>query len=315
MQTQRLTRFTRPFHTHLNRLIVSRLPFALPPSTESPLLYATGLSHFASVYYAFETEWHALAEREPVEELSLEMAVTLSSLIHLLLPALSRTDRLQRDLQLLLESPADDVIDIIRNPSGTRVQEFVTHIKHVAASKPHALIAYAWVLYMALFNGGRWIRSQLLDARDSAWELEANTEKSHLGARDKDKELGLAFWHFDGPYDGEDHKEELKCRLADVESMLGSDQRADIVNEAKTIFRHCALLVEELDEVVAAMHERSKTSSVSVSTTLLTWFRFLIPLGLLNLIISFVQSFTDRAILPVAPPSEAADSRKKAKTE
>ena len=56
-------------------------------------------------------------------------------------------------------------------PGGSPGWEAVDRIHRVAAEKPHVLIAYAWVWYMAIFAGGRWIRGQLDAAgRREFWE-------------------------------------------------------------------------------------------------------------------------------------------------
>jgi hypothetical protein len=52
---------TRKQHTELNRLIIDRIPYALPPKTKSPKTYALGLAAFAQIYLAFE---HAFDDLE-----------------------------------------------------------------------------------------------------------------------------------------------------------------------------------------------------------------------------------------------------------
>lgn len=100
---------------------------------------------------------------------------------------------------------------------------------------------------MALFNGGRWIRAQLLVAKESSW---SNNVRSREAA--STPHSGLSFWHFPGDNDGEDIKVEFKARLVDVEGVLTAEQRQDIVHEACQIFRYCGLLVKELDGIIAA---------------------------------------------------------------
>lgn len=125
------------------------------------------------------------------------------------------------------------------------LHSFLHHIREISAEKPHVLIAYSWVLYMALFNGGRWIRAQLQQARES-WNLGLDKHS------DSTNETGLSFWYFDGAHDGEDVKDEFKARMRDVEAMLSDEQREDVIREAVVVFRGISRLVEELDEMVGS---------------------------------------------------------------
>ena len=248
-----LRRYCRARHTQLNQLILSRLPMCIPPHATHPSPYALGLLHFAPIYSAFEAAWQLLSDFEPTSELSLETAVVLSSLIHLHNPCLLRTDRLRQDLALLLEQPTE-LIDVrLRHPDGRQARDFVRHIKDVACYKPHALIAYTWVMYMALFNGGKWIREQLSVARDLTWAL--NEDAVELAAAftsgSDQAEVGLSFWHFEGKEDGDDIKAEYKERLSDVGTMLSPEHRADIVHEANEIFERCIDLVDEIDNTLS----------------------------------------------------------------
>ena len=255
MDAKALTQKRRGTHKQLNQLILSRLPRCLPPHTTQADIYANGLLHFAPIYASFEVAWQLLSDYEPTSELFLETAVVLSSLIHLNIPSLLRTERLRQDLSLLLQQPLEQVDVRFRHPDGRKARDFVRHIKHVACYKPHALIAHAWVLYMALFNGGRWIREQLSTARDMTWFSASDktelTLRSGVNGVSTQDEAGLSFWHFEGDQDGDDIKEDFKARLVDVGSMLTEEHKADIVEEANEVFRRCIALVKELDDLLA----------------------------------------------------------------
>ena len=180
--------------------------------------------------------------------------MVLSSLIHLHVPSLLRTKRLRQDLSLLLQQPTA-LIDVrLRHPDGQKAREFVRHVKDVACYKPHALIAYTWVMYMALFNGGRWIREQLSTARDLAWDLNKDALELTTALKGdlSQDEIGLSFWQFEGVEDGDDIKTDYKARLVDVGTMLSPEHRADIVQEANEIFERCLGLVNEIDRSLAS---------------------------------------------------------------
>lgn len=119
---------------------------------------------------------------------------------------------------------------------------------------------------MAVFSGGRWIRSQLLCAGDGFWDDSRSQDKSGAdngnsgsgereakaaaAAKLKLEERGLSFWHFDGAEDGEDVKAEFKRRLQAAGEALTEEERRDVVGEAAEIFRFSGELVAELDELV-----------------------------------------------------------------
>ena len=94
-------------------------------------------------------------------------------------------------------------------------------------------------MYLALFNGGRWIRSQLLSAVPIPGR---NFWPDGLTAEDC-----LTFWHFDGKDDSEDIKNEFKSRFDAVAAQLTETERQDVIEEAVEIFKLCGRIVEELD--------------------------------------------------------------------
>ena len=201
------------------------------------------------------------------------------------MPDMLRTRSLRSDLSYLLHKSSEEVDDVLEHMEGLQLHRFLLHFEQTCALKPHVLIAYAWVMYMALFNGGRWIRAQLLTANASSWRLPALDRTSD--STEVDPSLGLAFWHFFGEEDGEDIKNEFKARLSDVEGLLDVEQRQDIVDEALSIFKYLALLVGELDEVVAAKALAIVTNSPSPEWSWLL-VKYLLPLGMAELIYAFL---------------------------
>ena len=173
--------------------------------------------------------------------------MVLSSLIHLQIPALARTERLVDDLGVLLGVSREEVRRRIEHPVSPRTVEFVAHVRRVARDRPHVLIAYAWVMYMAIFEGGLWVGEELGKARDGSWDLPDTTTSM------SSSKLGISFWYFptsssaNGDGDGEDIKLDFKHRLSDVASMLAPEHKADIIDEAKIIFELCAEMVMEMD--------------------------------------------------------------------
>ncbi|KAL5119905.1 hypothetical protein ACEQ8H_002267 [Pleosporales sp. CAS-2024a] len=273
---------TRTLHTTLNRLITSRLPLALPPHAADPALYTTGLVHFAHVFLTFESLWadllrdhspHACAPapaEPPTSPLLSYLLVnpygspsfftaTLAAptppspqlvvfLQNLRPRGLIRSLRVKRDLEHLMDLHPTDLDVVLAKYPGQQVAAFCAHIRQAVHEKPWTLVSYAWCFYMAVFSGGRWIRTQLLQAGDAFWQPAGHESSSAMQL----PLAALSLWHFRGQSDGEDIKADFKAQLAAAETLFTPDQRVDIIEEAKNIFALCATLVQELDDMLAA---------------------------------------------------------------
>jgi heme oxygenase len=251
---------TRKQHTELNRLIIDRIPYALPPKTKSPKTYALGLAAFAQIYLAFEHAFDDLerSQNEPSNQTPIHdthdqhLKTWLSTLRP---PTLKRSPRLKRDLQYLPE--------LDRSAFSQLDAETTAHILSLTTAKPHVLVAYTWVMYMAIFSGGRWIRSQLASAEPEFWTSHTNAgpalaEKTPLGMP------GFSFLSFEGEEDGEDIKVEYKKRLAEGEGLLTTQEREDIMEASQELFERCIGVVKKLDVEVRRQQVVSQLVSVAV---------------------------------------------------
>uniref|UniRef100_A0A8H7N399 Uncharacterized protein n=1 Tax=Bionectria ochroleuca TaxID=29856 RepID=A0A8H7N399_BIOOC len=293
---------TRVLHARLNRLIMARLQLALPPRIADPSLYISGLFHIAPIYITFETLWESIVESPPTPaqsgllirgtdpltpatdsedkrssrtERSKPHHELHSALQTLRLPGLMRSAKLKEDLGALTGWPehvVQEQLDII-SESG-HLAHFLDHMRRSINSRPHVLIAYAYIFFMALFAGGRFIRASLesvghgfwdqcpspirpnmmaceKDRRDSAESLDASETSRDEKFRGLFESHGfpLGFFHFSTPMDGEDLKREFKKRLSGSETVLTAQEKDDIVKESVCIFENMTLLVRQLDEV------------------------------------------------------------------
>ncbi|KAM7217837.1 hypothetical protein V8F06_006764 [Rhypophila decipiens] len=192
---------TRSAHTKLNKSLLLRLPLALPPKATTPSVYVTGLVHVAPIYIAFESKWRDIVNWEPttdeeeVKTASIEQLlddVSLdnenensegddgrpktsphmhSILKHLHLPVLERSARLKADIRSITGWTEAETDEQIRQAAERgELGKFISHIKQSINEHPHVLLAYAWVLYMALFAGGRFIRGSLENAGAEFWD-------------------------------------------------------------------------------------------------------------------------------------------------
>ncbi|KAK3325659.1 hypothetical protein B0H66DRAFT_599810 [Apodospora peruviana] len=289
--------FTRSVHTKLNKNLLLRLPLAIPPAATTPSVYVSGLLHIAPIYIAFESLWQDALDynsssvdqsrpRFPFDysdSNAQRPACTderiRSLLDYLRLPELERSSNLRADIRSIT-GWSEDVVDVEIRLVASRMEHFISHIKRSVDRHPHVLLAYAWVLYMALFSGGRYIRGSLEDAGGKFWSKRSDPVLPTMRAcqepiispsadeqpEEEENEDGYAavsptktsaatplqFFRFATPQDGEDLKAEFKRRLNESEARLTAGERENIVQEAICIFDHMNLLVAQLDEVFAS---------------------------------------------------------------
>ncbi|KAG6033370.1 hypothetical protein E4U41_006925 [Claviceps citrina] len=255
---------TRPLHAKLNKIIMARLPRALPPLATNPLVYASGLMHIAPIFTTFEAAWSDVLDEPGPSSVSQHLLQTLQ-LLHL--PGLMRAARLEGDIRSMMGWTQDVARERLGRVGETgHLHEFVSHIRRVVKSKPHVLLSYSYIFFMALFAGGRFIRATLESAGDEFWQAPRQREDSQAGQHSgpgspppttttttKDGiPTPLGFFHFDTPSDGEDLKRDFKRRLADADKFLSCQEKHDIVQEAVCIFQNMLLVVAQVDDSMAA---------------------------------------------------------------
>lgn len=239
---------TRKQHTELNRLLIQRLPLALPPNQNNPLLYSQGIVPFARIFFFFETEWDLFIRhiQQPAQTTEPYDGQRGTWLANLRPHGLARSARLQDDVKHLRAVAGPDVYSTVElGDVWTR------DLRMRIRNQPHVLVAFAWVFYMAVFSGGRWIRQQLSKSGTEFWTLE--TLHHQLGDGEKAAEVdvpGYTFLSFDGDQDGEDIKAAFKARLAEAEVILSKEEQADVVEVAQELFARCNGLVRELDRKI-----------------------------------------------------------------
>ncbi|KAI1753443.1 heme oxygenase-like protein [Xylaria castorea] len=272
---------TRPAHTKLNKLVISRLRLALPPLADDASQYVSGLLHVTPVYMGFESLWRAILEssgvHNPDEEgpsdssdahrQSVISARTHSLLASLRFEGLQRSQALRKDLISLTGWSSRTLTEQLNHASESPVLgNFLNHTRNSVEKSPHVLLAYAWVLYMALFSGGRFIRASLENIYPAFWipasaqQPTSTTFPSAAGAG----ALPLDFFRFDTPVDGEDLKLEFKQRLLDAEGLITESEREDIIQEAGCIFDYMIRLVGELDDVCGTDKEAAEARLLSL---------------------------------------------------
>ena len=229
---------TRSHHSALNRLVASRLPLCLPPHAQSPRIYTDGIGIFAQIYFTFEEEWLPLLQEDNRSTTNHPNTRMTTLLRALLIPALLRREKLHHDLTILhAANHGRSSASSIETESFFR--PFRSHIRTSIMQRPHVLFAYTWIMYMALFNGGRWIRHQLHDPGRDFW-----TTADTISAKDF---ACLSFWEFDSPNDGDDIQHDFKGRFHAAALQLTASEREQIIEEAVWIFEMCIDLERWLD--------------------------------------------------------------------
>lgn len=150
-----------------------------------------------------------------------------------------------------------DMADVAAGIDSTMLE----HIRKVTAEKPHTLVAYSWIMYMAIFSGGRWIRQQLREAGPAFWHV-PHSAKSNFDDSRQDV-LGFSLFYFEGGRDGEDIKADFKARLELAEALLTEQERNDITEEAQNIFNMCIDLVDRLDDELATPKQTDADSDLA----------------------------------------------------
>ncbi|KAI0135757.1 heme oxygenase-like protein [Daldinia grandis] len=278
----------RPLHTKLNKLVTSRLRLAIPPHSDDAKNYVTGLLHIAPIYQTFEREWDNILEDSPA-------ATKVEPRIRLLLADLrvegfARSGALQEDIVTLLGRNDDIVRSRMESVSRAPVLvEFKKHIREAVQARPHVLVAYSWVMYMALFAGGRFIRASLerVDRSTGFWSSLGPSSSSSSSDRPEPEfripgaydafcvrdvvrkqsrqPPPLNFFLFDTPENGEDLKRRFKETLAAAtsppEPKLTQEERADVTSEGLAIFGYMIRIVGELDEICSTEYEEQAAAA------------------------------------------------------
>lgn len=241
----------RKQHTELNRLLIQRLPLALPPNQDGPLLFSRGIVPFARIFIFFETEWDLLVRHVQQRPFAADADASHDDdsvqtwLANLRPHGLARATRLKDDLKHL-RAVAGPTIYSTPELGDIWVMDMRTRMR----SQPHILVAYAWVFYMATFAGGRWIRQQLANGGTKFWTQQTVSENNTADEKAPHELPGFSFLSFDGDQDGEDIKGLFKARLAEAETLLTEEQKREIIDVAQQLFERCNKLVGELDQMV-----------------------------------------------------------------
>lgn len=247
---------TRSLHNQLNRLITARLPLCLPPHATDPTAYLLGIAVFGEIFTAFELGIEHAEHGQDSDSLArsdrdrhiqiLQTAQTVG---------LERREKLRHDMDLLLSRLGCET-------QFTYVQQHaqaeLLGITKAIEAQPYLALAYQWTMYLALFNGGRFLQRTLASAGPDFWQ-EAED-------RDDDRVQALSFWDFDAATTEDPHANTLKlyfkANLTAASELLTAEEKEKVIQEAVQIFQTCLDLVAYMDEVMAQQNQPSQQSTL-----------------------------------------------------
>ncbi|KAI9890075.1 MAG: hypothetical protein M1814_004474 [Vezdaea aestivalis] len=236
---------SRSIHYKLNTLITSFLPLALPPHTSNPSTYSDGLAYFYFLYFSVEKFWLSALSQTPLgqscpfqEDVPFDLKHDQDSRPLILCPRLHVIfSKLYQANLIRTASLAADVTQYSTDPDWLSVLPVHAQAKIVwerLNAKPHVLVAYLWILYMALFSGGRFIRRQLLGAGPAFWKVDVDQLE---GCQSGSKYIPVSFLRFsEESDDGEAMKLRFKERIKEVTPDLTAEEKSDILEEAEWMF-------------------------------------------------------------------------------
>lgn len=225
---------TRSEHNSINRTITLKFAIAIRDAR----IYRQGIQAFYHVFRTVEELINKELSQEPLSK-------TGEILKQIWRPEIARTAALEQDLMFFYGNDRSK----FEHPIRQEQIDFVQHIYDAYKEKPHILLAYCHVMYLALFAGGKIMLSSLTRASGVFPRLDGKTteEVSSFGTNlfkfqvEDDEVLRL------------DYKKayELATRNA-----LTEQEKLDIIDESKEIYKRNVMVVQELER-----HNREKITS------------------------------------------------------
>ncbi|CUM63353.1 uncharacterized protein PRCAT00000926001 [Priceomyces carsonii] len=220
----RINANTKECHDKVNKQMALKLAIAL----RDPKIYRQGVQSF---YHVFSTIERCLNDQVNANN---EWSLILKQIWK---PEVARTEKCETDLLFYY----DDDRKKFMNPVMPEQIKFVNHIETVTKEKPYLLLAYMHVMYLALFAGGKVLRSSVSKATGLF------PHKDGLKHEDVIK-LGANMFIFDVA-------DESLLRMIykrDYELLtrnnLTEAQKLDIIEESKYIFAQNSRCISEIEK-------------------------------------------------------------------
>lgn len=246
---------TRATHANLNKNIMARMPLSLPPYSSDPTAYYLGILMFGHIFLTFEQAISDVLSQTPSSN---ELNARNMQLLQILsTDRLQRSNALNQDLEILSETlqAQNPLISLIEARVRNQAIENTSHIFKNIKSRPHLALAYTWTMYLAMFNGGRWLYKQLEAPGPQFWLEPTPT------AEDNGSIQALSFWRLDSTLqdpNAEELKLEFKRNFEQASEMLNSEEKDEVVKEAVSLFDLCLSMIADLDTIMAQLKHDTK---------------------------------------------------------
>lgn len=215
---------TRSLHNKIDKLVTLKFAIAM----RDYKIFRQGLQSF---YHVFATVEECL-----YKQLEDELSEWTPILKNVWKPEMARRERGQQDLMFFYDNHKEKFM----TPIMPEQIAFANHIREVTAEKPYLLLAYLHVMYLALFAGGRVMRSSLMRAV-GMFPRKDGLSHSEIQA------AGTNFFQFD--VEDESTFRLLYKRDYELQTRnnLTEEQKVEIIKEAHYIFEQNAKCIIELE--------------------------------------------------------------------
>lgn len=204
---------------------------------------------FGQIFLSFERAINDVLSEAPAVEST--RARDLQILQTLRTERLPRSTVLEQDFDTLSRrlQRQNPLIVSFEATARDKAEATTAYIYQTITSKPYLALAYAWTMYLAIFNGGRWLHRQLASAGTAFWLEDLNQDENPA----KVDIQALSFWSFETSPDdpeAESLKLEFKRRFEEASAMLETLERDEVVGEAIKLFELCLKTIDDLDEIM-----------------------------------------------------------------
>lgn len=214
---------TRLLHNKIDKEMTLKFALAL----RDPKIYRQGLQSFYHVFQAIEES--LFREMEAESEWS-------DALKKVWKPEMKRTEKAEQDLLFYYDNDRSK----FEKPIMSEQVKFAERILNGTKEKPYLLFAYLHVMYLALFAGGRIMRSSLSKATGLFPQKDGLKHEEIV-------KLGTNFFTFD--VTDENLFRILYKRDYEIltRNRLTEEQKLEIIEESKYIFRQNSKCISELE--------------------------------------------------------------------
>lgn len=227
----RINMNTRKEHDTVNKTVTLKFAIALRDGR----IYRQGIQGFYHVFKNVEILINQELSQQPRSKTGELLAAFWDDKI-------ARTEPLTRDLLYFYHNDPSK----FEKPIRQEQIDFVNHIYEAHKDKPHVLLAYCHVMYLALFAGGKVMKSTVAKATGLFPQVDGQTTEEV-------SKYGTNLYKFDVEDDQvlrQSYKREYELA---TRNNLTEDEKLDIIEESKEIYRRNAEMVRGIER-----HNRDK---------------------------------------------------------